>query len=142
MRAVAVNRDNAVVRQVRPLIRCECGREQTEPPAVPLIDVTELAQWLATSQRHIRRLVEERRVPHLKIGHYVRFDPADIEGWLERQRVSMEVEEAPSDGPPWVRLAQGAHRRGGTAPSTPSRQTSEIGGGDPPWIRSRSTREK
>ncbi len=142
MRGAPVNRANSEVRRIRYSDRCECGREQTESFLVPLIDIAELARWLATSQRHVRRLVEEQRVPYLKIGHYVRFDPDDIEGWLEQQRVSIVIEKAGSGGPPWVRLAQGAHRQGRTASSPPRRQTPEIaGGGDPPWVRSRRARE-
>jgi hypothetical protein len=35
------------------------------------------------SIRHIRRLVAERRVPYLKDGWLVRFDPAEIAAWLD-----------------------------------------------------------
>ncbi|MFZ2059288.1 MAG: hypothetical protein WAV54_17960 [Acidimicrobiales bacterium] len=35
---------------------------------------------------HIRRLVAERRVPYLKVGWLVRFDPAEITAWLDGAR--------------------------------------------------------
>ncbi|MDH4076939.1 MAG: helix-turn-helix domain-containing protein [Acidimicrobiia bacterium] len=34
----------------------------------------------------VRRLVAERRIPHFKVGHYVRFEPAEIDSWLQEQR--------------------------------------------------------
>ena len=67
-----------------------------------LIDIDELARWLGTSPRHVRRLVHERRVPFVKIGHFVRFDCADITAWLELQKVSV-LDDCPEGGqPPWL----------------------------------------
>ncbi len=50
----------------------------------PLFGVEQLAEYLGTSVRHIRRLVAERRVPFFKLGHLVRFRPDEIDAWLER----------------------------------------------------------
>jgi excisionase family DNA binding protein len=142
MEAAPLDRDtNGDVGRVGCVARCECGRTRPESYGTPLLDITELARWLATSQRHVRRLVEEQRVPYLKIGHYVRFDPSDIEAWLDQQRVSMADGEAGKDGPPWVRLSHGAHGHGRTPSSTPRRESSEIKGGDPPWLRYRAAGE-
>ena len=59
----------------------------TDPVQLPhLLDVTQLAEHLGVDVRHIRRLVHERRVPYIKWGHLVRFDPAEINEWLERCR--------------------------------------------------------
>ncbi|MFT6763936.1 MAG: excisionase family DNA binding protein [Candidatus Aldehydirespiratoraceae bacterium] len=52
-----------------------------------LVDIPTLAVQLGVTERFIRRLVEERRVPFHKIGKFVRFHPADIELWIEQQRV-------------------------------------------------------
>jgi excisionase family DNA binding protein len=52
-----------------------------------LIDIPTAAEHLGTSPRHIRRLVAERRIPYLKLGHYVRFDPDELETWLDDHRV-------------------------------------------------------
>jgi excisionase family DNA binding protein len=55
--------------------------------AVPeLIDIETLAHLLGDSVRRVRRLVAERRVPYLKVGHFVRFDPAEIVEWLDSAR--------------------------------------------------------
>ena len=49
------------------------------PEALPqLLTIDQLAERLGVSIRHIRRLVAERRVPYLKVGWLVRFDPAEI----------------------------------------------------------------
>jgi excisionase family DNA binding protein len=53
-----------------------------------LLTIDQLAEQLGTSTRHVRRLVAERRVPYLKVGKFVRFDPAEIAVWLDRTRVA------------------------------------------------------
>lgn len=56
-----------------------------------LLDIAGLAGRLAVSERYIRRLVFERRIPFLKIGHFIRFDPADINSWIAQARVPVET---------------------------------------------------
>ena len=57
------------------------------PEALPqLLTIDQLAERLGVSIRHIRRLVAERRVPYLKVGWLVRFDPAEITAWLDGAR--------------------------------------------------------
>lgn len=56
-------------------------------PTGGLIGIEALAERLGVSERFVRRLVAERRVPYLKIGKYVRFDPAEIEQWVAACRV-------------------------------------------------------
>lgn len=51
-----------------------------------LVDLPALAQRLGVNHRHIRRLVAERRIPYLKWGHLLRFDPEDIDAWLDEHR--------------------------------------------------------
>jgi excisionase family DNA binding protein len=51
-----------------------------------LIDIPTLARYLGTSIRHIRRLVAEKRIPYIKVGHLVRFDPDEIHNWLAANR--------------------------------------------------------
>jgi DNA binding domain, excisionase family len=52
----------------------------------PLMDIEAVAAYLAVNVRHVRRLVSERRIPYLKVGHLVRFDPAEIAIWLDAAR--------------------------------------------------------
>ena len=63
-----------------------------KPPAmtaaVPvLLDQAELAAHLGTTERHVRRLVAERRIPFVRVGRFVRFDPAAVTDWLGRWTV-------------------------------------------------------
>ena len=51
-----------------------------------LLTIDQLSERLGVSIRHIRRLIAERRVPYLKVGWLVRFDPAEIAAWLDGTR--------------------------------------------------------
>ena len=56
------------------------------PDALPqLLTIDQLAERLGVSIHHIRRLIAERRVPYLKVGWFIRFDPAEMTGWLRPQ---------------------------------------------------------
>ena len=62
-------------------------------PAVTLpdlLDIDQLAKHLGTSHRHIRRLIAERRIPYVKVGRLIRFDPDEITAWLDRGRRPVE----------------------------------------------------
>ncbi len=51
-----------------------------------LLDIAGVAEHLAVSERHVRRLVAERRIPYVKWGHLLRFDPDEIGEWLDASR--------------------------------------------------------
>ena len=53
----------------------------------PLLDTAGLARWLGVEVVYIRRLVSERRIPFVKIGKYVRFDPSEVASWMDELRV-------------------------------------------------------
>lgn len=53
----------------------------------PLMDLPTVAKYLGVAERHIRRLVQERRIPFIKWGHPLRFDPDEIDAWLDTKRV-------------------------------------------------------
>lgn len=52
-----------------------------------LIDVPTLAAQLSVTIRFVRRLIAEDRIPYLKIGKFIRFDPSEINSWIDEQRV-------------------------------------------------------
>jgi excisionase family DNA binding protein len=59
---------------------------ETEP--LPhLLTIDQLAEHLGVTQRHVRRLVAEKRVPYLKWRRFIRFDPAEITAWLDNARL-------------------------------------------------------
>ena len=51
-----------------------------------MLDTRGVAAYIASSVCHVRRLVAERRIPHYKVGHFVRFDRAEIDDWLDVHR--------------------------------------------------------
>lgn len=53
----------------------------------PLVDISGAAVRLGVSVRHVRGLVAERRVPFIKWGHLLRFDPIELERWIADHRV-------------------------------------------------------
>jgi excisionase family DNA binding protein len=57
----------------------------------PLMDLPAVAERLGVNERHIRRLVHERRIPFVKWGHLLRFDSDEIDGWLDAARVPAEA---------------------------------------------------
>ena len=64
------------------------NRQRLTPTTLPnLVDIDTLAAHLGVSVRHVRRLVAERRIPFVKWGHLLRFDPTAIATWLDEQRV-------------------------------------------------------
>ena len=52
-----------------------------------LIDLAGVAEHLGVKERHVRRLVAERRIPFVKWGHLLRFDPTEIATWLDAARI-------------------------------------------------------
>lgn len=67
------------------------------PSTLPeLLDIPALAEHLGVQPRHIRRLVHEKRIPYIKWGHLIRFDPTDITEWLNTNR---RPQHAPPDVP-------------------------------------------
>src|SRR5438874_3513939 len=81
----------------RHLSPIENQREETQgmPPTTTspaddnhggLWDIHAVARRLGVQVRHVRRLVTERHIPYLKWGHLLRFDPTEIEDWLNGAR--------------------------------------------------------
>ena len=63
-----------------------------------LITLKQVAELLNVNERHVRRLVFERRIPFFKWGHLLRFDPVELEQWLEQARIAPEVRSRPVQG--------------------------------------------
>ena len=51
-----------------------------------LLDLAAVAERLGVGERHVRRLVFERRIPFIKWGHLLRFDPDEIDAWIDTAR--------------------------------------------------------
>jgi excisionase family DNA binding protein len=62
-------------------------RDHQGPDRQRMLDVVGLAARLGVTERFVRRLVHERRIPFYKVGALLRFDVADVEQWLATHRV-------------------------------------------------------
>lgn len=51
-----------------------------------LLDMSRAAHYLGTSERHLRRLWQERRVTAIKVGRRVRFTRPDLEAFIDANR--------------------------------------------------------
>jgi len=60
------------------------GGDDDLPPR--LLNISELAALLGVNTRHVRRLVAERRIPFIKWGHLIRFDPVEVRHWIDAYR--------------------------------------------------------
>ena len=61
------------------------------PKGLPdLLTIDQIATHLGVNVRHVRRLVAERRIPFVKWGHLLRFDPTAIGEWLDAGRVKAQ----------------------------------------------------
>ena len=60
---------------------------RTTDPLPTLLDIEQVARHLGVNVRHLRRLVAERRIPYIKWGHLLRFDPDELRPWLESYRI-------------------------------------------------------
>jgi len=47
-----------------------------------------MRERLGVSVRHMRRLVAERRIPYVKWGHLLRFDPDEVDRWIEERAIA------------------------------------------------------
>ena len=56
-------------------------------PRASLLDVEGVAEWLGVEVVFVRRLVAVLRVPFVKLGNFVRFDPDEVAAWIDGQRV-------------------------------------------------------
>jgi excisionase family DNA binding protein len=63
-----------------------------------LLTLKQVAELLNVNERHVRRLVFERRIPYFKWGHLLRFDPVELEQWLEQARIAADVHSRPVGG--------------------------------------------
>lgn len=56
-------------------------------PSRTLLDIEGTAGYLGTTVRHVRNLIARREIPYHKVGRLVRFDLADLDAWLDANRV-------------------------------------------------------
>jgi excisionase family DNA binding protein len=55
-------------------------------PCGGLLTARQAAQFLAIGLRTLWSLTNAREIPHLRIKRSVRYDPADLTRWIEKQK--------------------------------------------------------
>ena len=63
-----------------------------------LIGVEEVAGLTSIPESTIRRMVTKGRIPCVRLGKHVRFDPEDISAWIDRNKVAAQADEAVERG--------------------------------------------
>jgi excisionase family DNA binding protein len=58
-------------------------KDQAVNGTADLLSIEQVAQHLGVTVRHVRRLVFERRIPYVKWGHLLRFEPTAITRFIE-----------------------------------------------------------
>lgn len=58
----------------------------TQPPGRPLLTKADVCARLAVSLRTLDRLIAQNALPTIKVGRAVRFDPADVEAYIDAQK--------------------------------------------------------
>jgi excisionase family DNA binding protein len=60
------------------------------PTKGQLLDIHSAAERLDCSERYMRRLIQERRIPFIRLGgRKIRFLVVDLDRWVESQRVEV-----------------------------------------------------
>ena len=88
----------------------------------PLLGIGAVAERLGVQNRHVRRLVAERRIPFIKWGHLLRFDPVELERWIDSARIPPQEESRSEPAVPRI--------HGGSRVPTDRRRPSHAGGPD------------
>ncbi len=52
------------------------------PTSVATLDFLGACEYLGITERYMRRLVSTRRIRHYKVGHFLRFAPADLDAFM------------------------------------------------------------
>jgi excisionase family DNA binding protein len=54
----------------------------------PLIDARAASKLLGVPHTWLLAQARAGRIPHHRLGHYVRFSPADLQQWLEERKIT------------------------------------------------------
>jgi excisionase family DNA binding protein len=52
-----------------------------------LIDITQLSEMLNVKKKTIYDWVHKRKIPYIKLGGLIRFDPTEIEQWVKSKKI-------------------------------------------------------
>lgn len=78
------------------------------------LTIQEVAEWLGVSDKTVSRLVLSGQLPATKVGGLYRLRHADIQEYLEKQKLLLQSRTRPPEGPP---LQASVERAGPAAPA-------------------------
>ena len=67
----------------------------TEPNIRRLVDIQVLAGYLDVAPDTIYTMVNQRRIPYVKVGRLLKFDPRAIDAWIAKNSVMPMPEKRP-----------------------------------------------
>jgi excisionase family DNA binding protein len=51
-----------------------------------LVDIEAVSRSFGISVRQVRRFVAEGEIPYVRVGHLIRFDPDELNDWIDSRR--------------------------------------------------------
>ena len=51
-----------------------------------LVDIETVSRSFGISMRQVRRFVAEGQIPYVRVGHLIRFDPGELNRWIDERR--------------------------------------------------------
>jgi excisionase family DNA binding protein len=64
----------------------------------PLIDAKAASRLLGVPHTWLLAQARTGRIPHHRLGHYVRFNPDDLHDWLTESRITPDAFRSPGGG--------------------------------------------
>jgi excisionase family DNA binding protein len=65
----------------------------------PLLNPEQVAELLGVSVRYVWRLGRDGELPRIKVGKYVRFDPVEVDTFIEQRRSGPRARRAHVESP-------------------------------------------
>lgn len=56
-------------------------------PSTPYLDILGASQNIGISVTTLYKLVSQQRIPHIKMGGLLKFDPLKLDEWIRRQTI-------------------------------------------------------
>jgi len=72
------------------------AKREQQAAYMALLTIHDVAQWLTVKPTTLYSWVAQGTIPHLKLGRLLRFDPDEVEAWLQNHR----REGIPEPNPP------------------------------------------
>lgn len=55
-----------------------------------LLDIVGLSRAIGVKSKTVYSWVHTRQIPHVKVGRLVKFDPKDVEEWIDGRKVKSQ----------------------------------------------------